>query len=305
MGYEESQNLFKNYRWILYGLISSILYLSGFSFGLFLLPLQMFFEKKQPKENRYLTYLVLCIVVVWRFFGALNNPIILITLLEFFGMLSMLLILEWYQTSSNDLVFSLMYMVGFVFSAPLVGLISQNNDLRQVVGQVFQDFFPTLLDSEREEILSVMISIMQRSFGLGIFLTASFVLFVGKMLGGKSFRDQWRLGLADFVLRPIYVWILILSWALALIDTQFSLGILGIVSWNIALGTGALYGLQGLAILQSWFNGKQRPKSSPIGLLLFLMLVPGINGVVAIGLPLLGVSENWIRYQSRSKENKT
>jgi hypothetical protein len=305
MGYEESQNSIKNFRWILYGLISSVLYLSGFSFGLFLLPLQMFFEKKQLKENRYLTYLVVIVVVAWRSFGALNNPVILITLLEFFGMLSMLIALEWYQPKSQDLVFSLMYGLGFVFSAPLVGLISQNHEIRQMVGQVFQDFFPSLLDSEREEILSVMISIMQRSFGLGVFLTASFVLFVGKMLGSKTFRDQWRISLADFELGSIYLWVLILSWAVALMDTQFPLGIFGMLSWNIALGTGVMYGLQGLAILQAWFNGKQRPKSSPIGLLLFLLLVPGINGVVAIGLPLLGISENWIRYQSRSKENKS
>jgi hypothetical protein len=75
--------------------------------------------------------------------------------------------------------------------------------------------------------------------------------------------------------------------------------LLEIVAWNAALACSLLYMVQGMAILASLVR-KRNPGAnvSHIFFLAFLLvMLPGVNVVFVLGLPLLGVSETWIGYR--------
>ena len=106
--------------------------------------------------------------------------------------------------------------------------------------------------------------------------------------------------LASFRLESHYLWPFIASWAGIGLGLLVDLGVVSYVVWNVGLVMLFLYGLQGLAILRFLFEKRGLPR------LLWLLLVVGLvvlaaspraGIVVVFGIPLFGVSENWIRYR--------
>jgi hypothetical protein len=109
--------------------------------------------------------------------------------------------------------------------------------------------------------------------------------------------------LSGFRLDGFYLWPFIASWAGIGLGLLVDLGWASYVVWNAGLVMLLLYGLQGLAILRFFFEKRRLPR-----LLWFVLLVglvalaasPRAGIVVVFGVPLFGVSENWIRYRDRA-----
>ena len=116
------------------------------------------------------------------------------------------------------------------------------------------------------------------------------------LLGGRlPFRFS-RLKLESW-----WLWPLLFAGALVLADLFFGISFGSFVAWNLTLVFLLLYGLQGMAILRFLFEKYRIPRF--LWLLLVVVVVtlvrvsPGAGLFVVLAIPLLGISEIWIRYR--------
>jgi hypothetical protein len=103
----------------------------------------------------------------------------------------------------------------------------------------------------------------------------------------------------QFALPVWFVWALIGAWAGVLASITLELGSVSYVFWNAGFVTLAIYAMQGISILLHFAERRKLQRGMRMGMavaLVFGLLVPGLNFVVGLGLPLLGVSEIWIDY---------
>ncbi|MFA6846157.1 MAG: DUF115 domain-containing protein, partial [Sphaerochaetaceae bacterium] len=97
------------------------------------------------------------------------------------------------------------------------------------------------------------------------------------------------------------VWVFLSCWTLVAVS-YFAHGayLLTAMAVNLAASISLLYALQGFAIVLYALRKKNRLFSAGrlFGyLVIILSLVPGLNVLVVVVLPLLGVTETWIMYR--------
>jgi hypothetical protein len=151
-----------------------------------------------------------------------------------------------------------------------------------------------------------------RSFLAGYLALLAFSWWAGNAAAARSLAARAGIvpggaaggpRLSGFRLDGFYLWPFIASWAGIGLGLLVDLGWASYVVWNAGLVMLLLYGLQGLAILRFVFEKRRLPR-----LLWFVLLVglvalaasPRAGIVVVFGVPLFGVSENWIRYRDRA-----
>lgn len=108
---------------------------------------------------------------------------------------------------------------------------------------------------------------------------------------------QFQLG--TFRLPVNLIWLLIGSWGGVLLSMVVELEWFAYVLWNLALVALGFYGVQGLALLWYFLQRRRLPRGARLGValaLIVVLLMPGINLIVLIGLPGLGASEIWVNY---------
>ena len=106
--------------------------------------------------------------------------------------------------------------------------------------------------------------------------------------------------LVRFRLEIGWLWPLIISGGLVLVDLFFGISVWAYAAWNIGLVLLFLFGLQGMAIVLFLFEKYRVPR-----LLWFLLIVglvilaasPGAGVFIVLAIPVLGISENWIGYR--------
>jgi len=106
--------------------------------------------------------------------------------------------------------------------------------------------------------------------------------------------------LSRFRLESGWLWPLIISGALVLADLFFGISYWAYAAWNIGLVLLFIFGLQGMAIVLFIFEKYRVPR-----LFWFLFVVglavlaasPGAGLFIVLAIPVLGISENWIRYR--------
>jgi hypothetical protein len=106
--------------------------------------------------------------------------------------------------------------------------------------------------------------------------------------------------LSRFRLEAGWLWPLIAAGGLVLVDLFFGISVWAYAAWNIGLVLLFFFGLQGMAIIMFLFEKYRVPR-----LLWFLLLVglvilaasPGAGIFIVLVIPVLGISENWIRYR--------
>jgi len=135
-------------------------------------------------------------------------------------------------------------------------------------------------------------------FGAGILLSVIAVQRKSSAAGPvKTFLDY-------FSVSDKLLWPFIGSWMLVLLDIVFGLGAFGDLIWNAALVFLLFYGTAGISILSYW-GRKKHLRMHPLSwviLAIFLLFIPGINVILIITVPVLGLSEHWIHYRLASKE---
>ena len=96
------------------------------------------------------------------------------------------------------------------------------------------------------------------------------------------------------------VWPLIAALSIVVLDYRVSTGFAGYLAWNILLIMAALYGARGLGILNGLMTAANLPRGLRMLIVFTLVLIlmqPGLNYLVLIGVPGLGVSELWINFK--------
>jgi len=121
----------------------------------------------------------------------------------------------------------------------------------------------------------------------------------GRRPENEVIRRVSGMRLATYVLSPRMVWVLIGAWLGVVLTMVVDLGLFRHVLWNAALVMLVVYAGQGMAIGRHLLDRRGLTQMGRIGVAIALIvgvLIPGVNLIVIVGLPGLGVSEVWIDY---------
>ncbi len=150
-----------------------------------------------------------------------------------------------------------------------------------------------------EEIIRMVKDIAFRDFIAAYFFLLSGCWYIAdRLTAGKN--KALKFDAEKFTLPEWSVWVLIVSLSGILADYLFSLGWTGYISWNITLIMLLLYGVKGAGLIKYFMKKKQidsRKQRSIVMLIFILFLIPGLNFIVLLGIPGLGISEIWVRYR--------
>ena len=159
---------------------------------------------------------------------------------------------------------------------------------------------------ETDQLVELIIGLLLRNYVFAYYLT-----LVGSVWVGRSIAHRLQRGKMP-TLRQLHVpdqmiWVLLVPWALVLLDLKVDIGALRYAAWNIGLMMLFTYGMQGVGILQTLLDRRNVSRGLRVLLtagMLLVVLWPGVNMIVLIGLPCLGVSELWIHFRKEQKERE-
>jgi len=120
-----------------------------------------------------------------------------------------------------------------------------------------------------------------------------------RFFGGKAFR------ILSFYVPQWLLWPVLGAWTGVLLDVVIGIPWIGFLFWNYGMILLFIFGLQGIAIMKFLFG--QYGVSRFIQMLVvfsaaIVLMTPRINFVLIAGVPLLGLSEIWIRYRAVHSE---
>ena len=157
---------------------------------------------------------------------------------------------------------------------------------------------------ETAQLIDLILGILLRNYVFMYFLMLGGSIWIGRSFAARM-SGGVRTGFRNLRVSDRMVWALLVPWAFVLLDLKVSIGAAGYAAWNVGMVLLLLYGLQGVGILQTLLDRKRVSRGIRLMLVLVLGLMlfwPGVNLLVIIGLPGLGVSELWIHYRKEIKE---
>ncbi len=128
-------------------------------------------------------------------------------------------------------------------------------------------------------------------------------LFEGTL---HSREGDWDEKLLEIEFDQSLVWLLILSLVVSLVSRLISVPVVVfILSMSLTATLFIIYGVQGFSVLYSWIKRANEGFRSRV--LFFILLftglfVPGLNLIVLLGVPVLGILENFFDLKKRKKE---
>jgi len=308
-----------------------ILYKVGVLFFLFLIPFQLLIGRRG-----FHYFLISCgIFLGVSFLFTLGNLRIIdveglsgiILLLELGIPLMFLLglgIVNYPDLQFERKLYGLLVSAGIigVISVPVILLVSRNEELieffRQQLGQVFRVF--SMSGGEADSFETGIMENMLETDSLFLWLKEMilrnylFIFFViltanwwaGTTIIKRSMREK-KFDIVGFRLPDQFIWPLLISWAVVLLDVFKGIGWPAYLFWNTGMIALFLFGLQGFGIVRHLLKKYALPRSLRTLLtfiVVILVFIPGANLVIFIGFPGLGVSELWIKYR-KAQEGDT
>jgi hypothetical protein len=214
-------------------------------------------------------------------------------------------------------------VIAGALSVPAVLYLTGN----EAFSAIIREFFSTLVQStnsaisnsrpetlpvavqpiQTESLLRFISMVLRRTYLFYYFLILTFSWWMGTIIGARSMGNHPGLTrIADFKLPDRYVWPLIASLALVVMNLLIPSQPLEILSWNALLILVFLYGVSGLGIIRFLLRKRNvRPgvRWLLIMAIVFLAMTPRIGIVVFILVPGLGVSEVWLKYRREERSN--
>ena len=137
------------------------------------------------------------------------------------------------------------------------------------------------------------------------YLLAYFIMLSGSWYFADAISRRWqkqpRFHLADFIVPDTMIWPLIVFLVGVLADVFMGIGWIGHLMWNGTFMMVLIYGLHGIGLIEYLLTRYKVSRSSRRFIVIIsiaVLLLPGINLIILIGVPALGVSELWIRYRT-------
>lgn len=311
---------------LVWGALSVLIY--NFLGFLFLVPLQMLFEKG---KNR--SYVIICSVmtlyIIIVLFVQGQGITVIIHLLALFQLGGLFFVnskflqikRKLYRFLLATIIFSLLCIPivilfeqskvlqqGFSKQVALLKEFAQQASSRNLEGDNWQEIFGT---ESVESWLQLLLENLLSRISLYFLVSISFCWYLGKRFSRKIRRKKgWHL--SSFKLPENFIWPLLLFWAVYLPGELLfpegikELGRLWYIVSNSALVFLFLYIIQGMAIINFIIEQKLRKGR---GIMLVLLISGGMlmitllfNSALFVLLALLGVSELWINYRKPEKE---
>ena len=167
-------------------------------------------------------------------------------------------------------------------------------------GSLLYAFPEDTLGVNIESIVDLMMSFLNVSFvPMGMAVVAIPVLISDLIM--YRYDEAWQYDFACMKLPDPFIWAFFGFWALALASSLVSSipMLVYCISWNVAFAITVLYAVQGLSILVALFRRRTAFMSvgRVVGFALLLCLIPGLNLIGLVGLPVLGLLETWLRFR--------
>lgn len=300
---------------VLTGLLSALFYQLGFVLFLFLVPLQVLYERKGSAA----------------FLGACVSAWTAIALVRVFELRRLQAVAGVIPTAAIDLALPALFIGGLwlmnarypqlpraVYRLLIAGLLSAvvivpgalvllaHEGTRNLLTEQFRVVYDSIVAAGG----GVAVLSFEEFFRLsGRFLASSFVFMylmvlssnwvLGKVIGSGAERALVVQALGRFQVPAPLTWPALLSWAAMLLSSMRDFGWVGFVAWNAGLTALFLYGVQGVAIVRHWFEKRKVSRGARtviVGAMALSLMIPGLNVLVLVGVPLLGISELWVNY---------
>ena len=242
-------------------------------------------------------------------------------------------VLTWRAESWQIVLFNLYFPVGMIIGSAVwaVGAKYSSSSMRKffwaaipvfIMGLGMGFFFASDLSSDVKEYLTGLVYYLFQFESLNIDMSSVVITVVDMMalffapaavlglalpiviadVNVNRFDEDWQYDFANMKLPDPYVWVFFASWAVALVSNWVEAvptWIL-ILGWNVALTMTVLYMVVGVSILVAF--ARRRTAAITAGRIVFtvvlLCIIPVLNVIMYIGLPLLGVLETWIAFRS-------
>jgi hypothetical protein len=316
---------------VAFAIASALLYHLGFGFIFFLIPQQMVYVRQGRKAFLISLALGFALVMGFELVNLLRHNEDLISsflLIEVFAVVVLMGGLAAVNLVRLDRVRILLAASGVtaLLAVPLVLYLRGNEGFNAGMRQLFDmlvDFMNRAFTQSQaaetgevpaasgsEALMRITGEVFLRSFAFSYFLLLIFTWWTGTQLGCRSRGEKARITrLADFRLPDIFIWPLIASLALVLVDMLIGSKPLGFIAWNAALILLFLYGLAGIGILSFLFAKHNLPRRWLVMLLMCLgimLIFTRLSLLVIILVPGLGISEIWLhqRKQERSENSQ-
>ncbi len=300
---------------VLTGLLSALFYQLGFVLFLFLVPLQVLFERKGERPFLVASIAAWTAITLVRLFelrrmealaglGALSGIDIAVPAVFLFGL--------WVMNSRHPQLPSTLYrlllsmLVCVVVLVPGALVLLSHEGARGLVTEQFRMVYDSIVSAGGgvavitfEEFLSMSGNFLASSFAFMYLVVLSSNWVLGKVIGSGAERALALRALLRFQVPLQLTWPALFSWAGMLFSLLLPLGPLRFVVWNAGLTALLLYGVQGIAIIRHGFEKRNLSRGARtlfVGAMVLSLMIPGFNILVLIGVPLLGISELWINY---------
>lgn len=296
---------------------SALLYLSGGLFLFFLVPLSVIMLRR-GKEG-YLVGAVgaLLIIAVARGFMAreaglgVSGGYLLGELSMPTGIMTGFGLLWWLRSYVGSWAyrFAAASGVAALGAVPVMLLIGSSagfqGALESQMSQVLRNLGAVDPEMAAEMIVQEAMRMVLRSFALFFSLILGIGTLLGRHLVTRFSADEPYTPPVDRVAVPdSAVWPLLGGWAVVSADALLGIGFFGYLGWNVALVFTLIYAIQGIGVAATLMDragmSHRGRRLAGVGLIAALF-IPGINILISVGIPALGVSELWVDYK-RVKE---
>jgi len=290
-------------------------------FFLFAVPLYIIFSRYgivYLSMSVFFVALVIVIQTIIRASGIDDKDLRLFLILaELFYPLAILagvLIVSW--LNNKTLYLFLAATAGFaLISFPVLFHYSGNTEIVNLlkdqivsVSKMFRDsvsntdsFEATVLLKQMspELIVDSTAKLVMRNYLFAYFIMLASTWYIADILISRTLKRK-SLRLVNFSVPDIMIWPLIVFLGGVFFDIFIGIPWLGYFLWNATFIIMFIYGLQGIGLVKFLLNKYKVSKRGRrfFAILVFaVLLMPGINLVILLGVPVLGVSELWIKYR--------
>lgn len=300
-------------------ILALVLYKMGVSSPLFILPLLFFAPKFKPNIWAVVPVaLVLAILLAYNLIGTSDlwrssSTIGVLLVGLYFPISSLVGAGIWILLGERRMLTKLLSASAFATAAGfgLVYWLSLGGPVATATGELYQRTIGVLISTvfggempmglTTEAIFQAIVSLLKRGF-LPMFVGQfGFCALLSTILihrGDSSFQAR----MTNWKLSENFVWLFLGAWSLVLVSLVVKIPFFDIVGWNVALATTLLYMVQGVSIVAMFFRRKNPNVTATRVFVLALIsaFLPGINLVIWLALPILGVGETWINFRKKS-----
>jgi uncharacterized protein YybS (DUF2232 family) len=297
------------------GVLSGLLYASGFLAVAFLVPIQYVFSKEGKKEGLLSTLVSLAVVGLGSALRLSSLDMMQLSfllqtilppalLLLALGAVNLLGGDAWKKLISAAVVLAVIF--GFLLQAS-IGTKEVQESIAAMIAQLLESTGLQGLDVSAiaEAYVAPAVSVIFDCFGAGLWLMLAGSWWIGNRLGAlKRASDE---GEAQDRKSPSFnvpswlLWPSIAGWTLLLFVLYgHREGVIAIVAWNVSLAAVSWYALQGFSVISCFFQSKGMHRMTgfvPVLLIVLIVLDTKIGLAVAALVPILGVSEVWLQYR--------